>query len=62
MGTAEGVAQVNEIGLIGDVGSADLGRPVFPKRLPYRQIQGAIAGQVVRPVAVQETGAVTEVS
>src|SRR5205085_7252247 len=62
MRAAKGVAQVNEITLIGQICSCEFDRPVLSERLPYRQVYGTVTGQVLRPIAIHESGTVSEVS
>src|ERR1700761_5630249 len=55
------IAQVHLVALVGEIGSHGPHRPPFTDLLVQCEIEGVIAGQMLRPIAVQEARAVNEV-
>ena len=60
MGTAEGVAVVQLIAHVGDVGAGEANREVLAEGFAHRQIEGVVAGQMVGAVAIEEARAVVD--
>ena len=60
MRAAEGVAGIEHIPLIGDVGGRKAGGKVFAEVFAEGKIESVVAGEVVRTVSAEEAGAVVD--
>jgi len=60
MRPSKGVAGVEHVALIGDVGAAEAYHPVLSKRLSDGQVKGVVAGQMIGTITVQKTRAIVE--
>lgn len=60
MGAAEGVAGVEHIPLVGDVGGGKARSKVFAEVFAEGKIESVVAGEVVRTVSAEEAGAVVD--
>src|SRR5205807_5078105 len=62
MRASKRIAEVDKVPFVRNIGCRQFCRPVFTERLPYRQIEQTIAGQMIGAVCVQETRSVAEIS
>src|SRR6266705_580404 len=62
MRAAKGVAQIDEVALVGQVSCRKLDRPSLAKIFAQGPINRPIAGQVLRSIAIQKAGAVSKIA